>query len=155
MIRLTPPPGMVDEIYASVWLTIRFTRSYPRNAPIIELEKIEGLSDEQLAELQSLLEKEAKGMLGREMVYDLTEIVREFLLRHNHKTLSFYDEMMLHKKEEEREALEKEQKRMVEEGGPSGAKDQGGVQAKGGGSSQDQEEGQRLAGAHGRRYVGR
>ncbi len=41
---------------------------------------------------------QAKGMLGREMVYDLTEIVREFLLRHNHKTLSFYDEMMLHKK---------------------------------------------------------
>jgi hypothetical protein len=38
----------------------RFTRSYPRNAPIIELEKIEGLSDEQLAELQSLLEKEVR-----------------------------------------------------------------------------------------------
>jgi hypothetical protein len=37
-------------------------------------------------------------MLGREMVYDLTEAVREYLLRHNHKPLSFYDEMMLHKK---------------------------------------------------------
>lgn len=36
-------------------------------------------------------------MLGREMVYDLTELTREFLLLHNNKPLSFYDEMMLHK----------------------------------------------------------
>jgi len=73
-------------------------------------------------------------MLGREMVYDLTEIATEFLLRHNNKPLSFYDEMILHKKvltcsnginaaflnrcpmqEEEKEALEKEQQRLLEE----------------------------------------
>lgn len=93
MIRLTPPPGMVQEVYAQVWLvfrwvsqhlssfsawnqfcyrlpSIRFTRSYPNNPPLLEVEKIGGLSDEQLSELQCLLEKEVAPTLPDKVPFD-------------------------------------------------------------------------------------
>ncbi len=48
------------------------------------------------------------------MVYELTELVADYLLQHNHRPLSFYDEM-LHRKQEEFEAQEKEHRRLTQQ----------------------------------------
>ena len=49
------------------------------------------------------------------MVYELVELAREFLLNHNNKPLSFYDEMVLNQQKEEEEALEKERRVLNQE----------------------------------------
>eukprot|EP01087_Luapelamoeba_hula_P021459 TRINITY_DN7508_c0_g1_i2.p1 TRINITY_DN7508_c0_g1~~TRINITY_DN7508_c0_g1_i2.p1 ORF type:complete len:1685 (-),score=296.46 TRINITY_DN7508_c0_g1_i2:8-5062(-) len=110
-LRMVPPPGVAKDCYASIWLIIRFTKTYPQQPPVIELEKIEGLSDEQIDSLNDALILKAKSLVPSEMVYELAEMVRDYLLNHNHKPLSFYEEMVMHREQEQKEARAREQQK--------------------------------------------
>ncbi|KAI8614564.1 kinase-like domain-containing protein [Chytriomyces sp. MP71] len=67
----------------AVELGLQFTRSYPDQPPIISLAKVAGMSDAQLAELNTMLAKLAISLTGQQCAYDLAEAAREFLDTHN------------------------------------------------------------------------
>jgi hypothetical protein len=106
-----------------------YTKNYPLQVPIIEIEKIEGLSEQQIEKLADVLGKkvppihlfatldcfQAKELVGEEMAFELVELARDFVLHHNTQTLSFYEEMVLNRKKEQREAFAREQRIVQEE----------------------------------------
>lgn len=74
------------------------------SAPKISLEDSKGLSDIQIDELTKDLIKAANSLKGEVMIFDLIDIVRAFLRKHNKPPPgSFYDQMLLekHKKNED------------------------------------------------------
>jgi hypothetical protein len=44
----------------------------------------------------------AKSSAGQVMIFDLAQHLQEYLIEHNHKPLSFYEEMMLRKEGEQK-----------------------------------------------------
>lgn len=49
------------------------------------------------------------------MVWELVELARDYVLQHNAKSLSFYEEMVLHREKERNETLAREQRIVQEE----------------------------------------
>ncbi|GAA5862450.1 hypothetical protein JCM3774_002522 [Rhodotorula dairenensis] len=55
----------------SVWLRFKLPKRYPKVAPNISLEEPKGLSNQHVSHLAALLQREASGRLGDEMLYEL------------------------------------------------------------------------------------
>lgn len=99
--RLTLVPHVEDleNNHSSVALNVTFPLDYPsKSSPIIQVEKIKGLSDKETQELQTLLETKSKELIGRVSIFELTQIAVEYLQAHNRTTISFYDQMMRRQK---------------------------------------------------------
>jgi len=83
---------------------------YPLSNPLITFEKVKGLSDAELEELKCLvqtkIDKELSGQ-NREMIFDLTQLVEEFLQRHNLPPQSLHDQMVARQKAMEQDARER------------------------------------------------
>eukprot|EP01113_Clastostelium_recurvatum_P031909 TRINITY_DN4036_c0_g1_i1.p1 TRINITY_DN4036_c0_g1~~TRINITY_DN4036_c0_g1_i1.p1 ORF type:complete len:1747 (-),score=472.23 TRINITY_DN4036_c0_g1_i1:17-5257(-) len=80
--------------HSMVSLFISLPPMYPAVAPIFELQKGKGLGLFELKELESIIAKFIEKEKGRELIYDLTELVKEFLVQHNREPLSLYAEMV-------------------------------------------------------------
>eukprot|EP01132_Coremiostelium_polycephalum_P003965 gene3965-4959_t len=91
-VTLIPHPTGQYQNYCSVKLVVKYTPNYPETLPIIELEKVKGLSDDQIDELYILLSQ--KMVPGDIIVFELCQGVQEFLLMYNKETVSLYDEMI-------------------------------------------------------------
>ncbi|KAJ2369706.1 eukaryotic translation initiation factor 2-alpha kinase, partial [Coemansia sp. RSA 2610] len=82
VIRIRPTD---DSLRDHVWagLHVRFSKTYPRTAPQLNVESGRGLSDAQVAEAQALLKQQAAELAGAEMIYELTLTLSDFVTQHN------------------------------------------------------------------------
>jgi len=105
-LRLVPHPGDSNDErnHASVVLEVTFTPIYPKKAPLLQVIKDRGLSTSQLKALRHKVTREASNMVGEEMIFSLAQSIQDFLLDHNHKQISFYEQMI---EREKKEAAEK------------------------------------------------
>jgi translation initiation factor 2-alpha kinase 4 len=58
---------------------------------------------------------QVKELLGREVIYELTQFIEGWLEKHNHKPQSFYDQMLQRQKEQEAIAFEREAQEWAKE----------------------------------------
>ncbi|XP_071162362.1 eIF-2-alpha kinase GCN2-like [Mytilus edulis] len=96
-----------------IHMVIKCPNKYPDLVPEISLENSKGLSNEQIAVLNTELIERAKSMVGEVMVLELAQHVQTFL-RDNYKgpQKSFYEEMLSNQlKQQEKQKLE-QQKRL-------------------------------------------
>ncbi|EFA75486.1 eukaryotic translation initiation factor 2 alpha kinase [Heterostelium album PN500] len=96
-ITVIPHPTNQYQNYCSVKLCVTYTPNYPDTLPNIELEKVRGLSDDQIEELYILLEK--KMIIGEVVIFELCQAIQEFLLQYNKETVSLHEEMIQRLKE--------------------------------------------------------
>ncbi|KAI9320676.1 kinase-like domain-containing protein [Dichotomocladium elegans] len=128
----TPPefilhlvPMEPEEAHVTIDLKVRFTKTYPNKPPELHLVNSHGLAPQTVKLLGESLEKAAKEMVGREMVYELADHARAFLANYNHpppegSKLSFHEQMVKRlendlKVEKERELMEQTRKAEEEE----------------------------------------
>ncbi|GAM17325.1 hypothetical protein SAMD00019534_005000 [Acytostelium subglobosum LB1] len=95
-ITLIPHPTNQYQNYCSVRLSVTYTPNYPDSLPNIELEKVRGLSDEQIEELYILLGQ--KMTIGQIVIFELCQAIQEFLLLYNKETVSLHEEMIQRQK---------------------------------------------------------
>lgn len=97
----------LNNFYVQIDLKIKFGPNYPTEPPVIILENEKGLSVEQVRNLHKLLTNKAHDLKGSEMVYQLTQVVSEFLYANNKPpTKSFYEQRMENKFHTEMEKLQ-------------------------------------------------
>lgn len=137
-IDLTATINQSDaENYCSASLRVQYNADYPSKLPpLFTLEKVKGLSKEQTKELRSRIDEkvflsclltrsciclivfsflsQAKEMTGSVMVYDVAQLVQEYLQEHNQKPVSFYEEMIM-RQQSEKEAEEAAARKKREE----------------------------------------
>jgi len=97
--RITLKPYVGDEeskCFVAVYLVIGLTLKYPITLPNIQVMVIKGLSRQKGAELEEKVNTSAQGKLGNCMIFDLCELVKDYLNENNHEpTQSFHQQMML------------------------------------------------------------
>lgn len=115
-LNLTPLQSVVGkEVYARVDLIVQYTKHYPNKSPKLSLSNAKGISNEDVSELQKQLQQMAAELVGEVMVLNLAHHVQTFLHTRNKPQLSFYEKMMVNKKEEEERLQAAEQeKRLME-----------------------------------------
>ncbi|XP_074628735.1 eIF-2-alpha kinase GCN2-like [Acropora palmata] len=115
-LNLTPLQSVVGkEVYARVDLIVQYTKHYPNKSPKLSLSNAKGISNEDVSELQKELQQMAAELVGEVMVLNLAHHVQTFLHTRNKPQLSFYEKMMVNKKEEEERLQAAEQeKRLME-----------------------------------------
>ncbi|KAF2078430.1 hypothetical protein CYY_000297 [Polysphondylium violaceum] len=96
-ITLIPHPTHQYQNYNSVKLVVKYTPNYPRTLPLVELEKVKGLSDDQIDELNILLSQ--KMIPGEIIIFELCQAIQDFLLLYNKETVSLHEEMIQRLKE--------------------------------------------------------
>lgn len=107
-LKFKPFPQDEEENFVGASLKITYTDDYPDSAPDWDLEDIVGLSDEKIEELKSKVEEAIESSLGAAMVYNLAEIMMDWLKDNNVKSLSMHEEMMKRLAPEEPEEDEDE-----------------------------------------------
>ncbi|XP_022808964.1 eIF-2-alpha kinase GCN2-like isoform X2 [Stylophora pistillata] len=94
-LKLTPLQSVVaKEVYARVDLIILYTADYPNRSPKLSLGSAEGISGEDVNELQNELQDMAADLVGDVMVLQLAHYVQTRLLQDNKPKLSLYDGML-------------------------------------------------------------
>ncbi|KAL4232573.1 RWD domain-containing protein 1 [Mactra antiquata] len=68
-----------EEEEASVTLKFKYTKTYPDEAPLVEITESDNLEDDQLNEIMDLLHSQAEENLGMAMVFTLVSAVQEEL----------------------------------------------------------------------------
>lgn len=97
----------LNHFYVQIDLKIKFGPNYPNEPPGIILENDKGLSVEQVRSLHKQLTNKAQDLKGSEMVYQLSQIVSEFLYANNKPpTKSFYEQRMENKFQVEMQKLQ-------------------------------------------------
>jgi translation initiation factor 2-alpha kinase 4 len=114
-IVLVPHPGVSEDNFSSVKMKVRLPALYPVENPIVSFERLKGLSEAEMEELKQLVDLKIKEELGgqnREMIFDLTQVVEEFLQLHNLPPQSLHDQMLAKQRAIEREARERANKKL-------------------------------------------
>ncbi|KAI1722983.1 protein kinase domain-containing protein [Ditylenchus destructor] len=115
-IRLKPP--FVEQIYVSLDLEVICTDAYPDETPKFRLLNPVELSSRHIQEMANALEKRASELIGMEMIYELCQIVQEYLVSYNRKPVeSMYEAMqneMAKKDIQQRELRAKSETREIE-----------------------------------------
>lgn len=91
-------------VYAHVKLVFTLSKSYPSDAPKIDVEEPKGLSDEAISELKQLVSRVSKKSIGEVMCHKIISEVQEFLNRYNIRPKTFYEEMIT-RQEKQQKAL--------------------------------------------------
>lgn len=120
-LKLVPHPAHASASssdirnHVSVSMEVTLPLLYPSEPPVLRLEKLHGLSDLQLSELGSALQKQSSRLLGSVMIFELAQIAEEYLRQHNVKQVSFHEEMLARARKEEAAAQELEAKALQQE----------------------------------------
>ncbi|GET03001.1 serine/threonine-protein kinase [Rhizophagus clarus] len=69
--------------HVKVDLHVKFPKTYPRVSPEIKIENVQGLSSEQLKQLQVEVTRKVKESVGQEVVFMIAELVQEFITANN------------------------------------------------------------------------
>jgi hypothetical protein len=81
--------------HSAVFLCVRMTAGYPTTEqPEVALEKIRGLTQTQFAEVEAAVVREVAQRKGVEIVFDLAQVVQDYLSAHNVKPGSLHEQMM-------------------------------------------------------------
>eukprot|EP01119_Soliformovum_irregulare_P020911 TRINITY_DN6843_c0_g2_i2.p1 TRINITY_DN6843_c0_g2~~TRINITY_DN6843_c0_g2_i2.p1 ORF type:complete len:1469 (-),score=373.99 TRINITY_DN6843_c0_g2_i2:69-4475(-) len=109
-LLLHPHPLNGGPNYCQVFFRFSYGKEYPQSIPsLMQVIKEEGLSDENLKDLQCKVEAKATELIGGPMIFDLVELIKDYLLEHNQQTVSFYDQMIARQKKEETSSQEDEE----------------------------------------------
>lgn len=106
-IVLVPNPGGSGENHVGFTLEVRLPPLYPNELPKFSLEDTFGLDDDQLAEVEQKVLRQAEEDLGSPMVFNLATVCKEWLDDHNVDQKEARKARML-QAEEEREALRRQ-----------------------------------------------
>lgn len=105
--------------------------SYPKIPPDITLELAKGITERQLEDLRTLVKKRTLSAVGSEMIFDLVDLISEFITSHHagSEKSSFHEQMikrqeqlikvttlyrpLLKSQEEEERALEEREKALL------------------------------------------
>ena len=102
-----------SEAFVSITLRIKFTQRYPEVKPEHRFTKTEGMSKEQLKELDSKIDALSSELEGNEMVYELCVEASHYLAKFNVKKFTSFAEER--EENQKREAAKKEEgKRKLE-----------------------------------------
>uniref|UniRef100_A0A3B5AXR9 non-specific serine/threonine protein kinase n=1 Tax=Stegastes partitus TaxID=144197 RepID=A0A3B5AXR9_9TELE len=102
-----------QECYVAVDLQVKCAPTYPDVPPELELKNAKGLSNENLQNLQSELNKLAVVRCGEVMIYELADHIQGFLSEHNKPpSSSFHEEMLKNQRKQQEKRAEEEQRRM-------------------------------------------
>ena len=71
----------------------RYSKRYPSTAPELKIVSKKGLSENLVKELTKTVRTKATTLLDQEMIYELTQFVRDYLTSHNREQVSFFDAM--------------------------------------------------------------
>ena len=74
---------MYDKV--GIMLQITFPETYPEEAPNVDISILKGLNNSQLKELQGMVAEQLEELLGAPMIFDLGEILKEWLIDNNTK----------------------------------------------------------------------
>ncbi|KAF7201992.1 eIF-2-alpha kinase GCN2 isoform X1 [Nothobranchius furzeri] len=101
-----------QECHVTVELLVKCPPTYPDVPPELELKNAQGLSNENLQNLQSELTNLATERCGEVMIYELADHIQGFLSEHNKPPpRSFHEEMLKNqKRQQEKRALEEQQR---------------------------------------------
>ncbi|KAI7870432.1 kinase-like domain-containing protein [Spinellus fusiger] len=116
ILHLVPHGVEEDEAHVTVDLKVKFSKTYPNKPPDMALINSRGLPPSALIQLNASLNNTAKQLLGCEMMYDLTDHLRECLAKYNAppsegSKLSFHERMVMRREHD----LKAEQERVLEE----------------------------------------
>ncbi|RUS33243.1 hypothetical protein BC938DRAFT_472418 [Jimgerdemannia flammicorona] len=116
-LHLWPSLANEQERHAAIDLRVKFSKTYPRNAPDLKLENPRGLSPAQVQQLQQQLPAKIRELMGEEMIYEIAAHIQDFLSMHNTPppkgtTLSFHEQMLHRREENEKIKQEKQQEEL-------------------------------------------
>ncbi|CRK86209.1 CLUMA_CG000064, isoform A [Clunio marinus] len=126
-IDLTPQKdSKISQVFCGISLHVICPKNYPKVTPKIILENPKGLQDEDVVKLQNLLNKEAYKFRGEVMIFELCQLIQNFLHDHNRPQVpidlpiseSFYDTMLKNKQiqdQKRQEEIDKQEKRTKEQ----------------------------------------
>ena len=109
-VKLLPVDCGGDEIeeeaqnFVGIRLLVTLPLDYPESLPVLDIEIVKGLGDEQRLKLLDLAVNEAKNNEGMPAIFAICEVLREWLADNNVKGLddaSMHAQMMRRAKEEE------------------------------------------------------
>ncbi|KRZ26437.1 Eukaryotic translation initiation factor 2-alpha kinase 4, partial [Trichinella pseudospiralis] len=84
------------EVYVSVRMNVKYPKDYPAKLPVIEFSNLEGIGNEAMSKIKSIIYEMAKEKKGDVMIYELCIEVQEQLVHLNRPAEfhSFYDGMI-------------------------------------------------------------
>ncbi|KRZ59705.1 Eukaryotic translation initiation factor 2-alpha kinase 4, partial [Trichinella nativa] len=84
------------EIYVSVQMNVKYPKNYPAKLPMIEFSNLEGIGNEAMGKIKSIIYEMAEKKKGEVMIYELCIEVQEQLIPLNRPAEfhSFYDGMI-------------------------------------------------------------
>lgn len=106
-IKLEPQKdSRVSQAFCQLIICIKCPKNYPKVTPIITFEAVKGLSNTDKEALLNLVKKEAYGLKGEVMIFELCQLVQSFLHERNQPPKgSFYDEMLANKQKRDLDEL--------------------------------------------------
>ena len=83
-ITIVPETGG-DNNHVAAALKVKYSPTYPETPPVLHVRRVKGINEEQVAELEELVRREAENedLLGCAMVYVLAEKMQEWLQENN------------------------------------------------------------------------
>lgn len=112
-ITISTEPFTKDIEYSELQLVlgIYYTKDYPQSSPNVDILSKRNINASQLESIKSLIQTKIQSLLGQEMIYDIIEVVREWILSVGKKKTTFYEKMVQRLEHDEKE---QEQKRIHE-----------------------------------------
>ena len=105
-------------------MKIKYTPTYPETPPVLNVRRVKGINEDQVAELEELVRSEAKSedLLGSAMVYMIAEKMQEWLLDRNEPEVRDMHAQMIKRQQAEAEVKaaaqgEEEEEEEVRAGG--------------------------------------
>ena len=115
--RIKIYPSLGGENYVSVSMVVRYPPNYPDEAPNVCFVDADNISEDDIIDLTQMIYERVPEFIGMAMVYNLTEIVKDWLIDRNVPKVeegSMYDEMMKrHQKAKELADAEREEKEVA------------------------------------------
>lgn len=111
-VHVRPPDTDANHVGTQLVLSLKLHKDYPYAIPTIQLQKVQGLSAQEQAELQEQLTTRGQQLaqVGSVMMVEMVQVTEDYLLEHNRDpTMSAWEEMKA------REEKELETKRLLEQ----------------------------------------
>ena len=84
-------------------LKVKYSPTYPETPPVLHVRRVKGINEEQVAELEELVRREAENedLLGSAMVYMLAEKMQEWLQENNEPEMADMHSQMMKRQQAE------------------------------------------------------
>ncbi|KAJ3383430.1 hypothetical protein HDU92_004224 [Lobulomyces angularis] len=72
--------------HVSVKIIVKFPRNYPISSPDLQIQKISGISDNQLTKLRKIVSQKLQNLKGQEVIFEISSFIEEYL-SNNHSVI--------------------------------------------------------------------